>query len=307
MDGMRKKRIVDTILKYKYLYIMLIPGIVWYIMFTIKPLYYLQIAFKDFNIYKGVAESPWVGFDHFIEFFNLPYFSRLIKNTILINLYELLFGFTAQIILALMLNEVRSLKFKKAVQTVTYLPHFISVVIIAGIVTTMLSPNTGVINLLIQKLGGESTYFLTKPEYFRTIYTTMNMWCSTGFETVVYMAALSSIDPQLYEACAIDGGGKIRQIFHITLPGILPTIAIMLIMRIGNILKVGYESIILLYQPATYETADVISTFVYRLGFEGTPRYDLSAAVDIFNSVIGVILVVVANKVSKRLTDSSLW
>ena len=299
-------RLGGALIKYKYLYLMLVPFLLWYILFMVRPMYFLQIAFKDYSLFKGVAGSPWCGLDHFIEFFDSPYFFRLLRNTLLINIYGIVFGFTAPIILALMLNEVRRKWFKKTVQTITYIPYFISVVVVAGMVTTMLSPNTGVVNLIIEKLGGESIYFLTKKEWFRSIYTIMNIWIQTGYGTVVYIAALSSIDQQLYEACVIDGGGKWRQLFHITIPGILPTIMTMLIMKIGSLMDVGYESIILLYQPVTYETADVINTYVYRMGIE-KGEYDISVAVGLFNSVIALLLVVSANKLSTKLTNTGLW
>lgn len=293
--------------KYRYLYFMLAPFLLWYLLFSIRPLYWLQIAFKDFGLYKGVADSPWVGLTHFKEFFTSPFFIRVLRNSLVLNIYQLLFCFTASIVLALMLNEVKSMRFKKTVQVITYLPYFISVVVVAGIVTTMLSPTTGVINVLRSMLGGEKIYFLTQAKYFRGIYTIMMLWIGTGYGTVVYLAALAGIDQQLYEASAIDGANKLQQLLHITLPGILPTIVVMLVMRIGSMLSVGYESIILLYQPSTYETADVISTYAYRLGFSGTPKYDLSTAVDIFNSVVALILVAGANTISRKLTQTALW
>ncbi len=298
--------ISGTFLKYKYLYIMLIPFLAWYLLFIIKPLYWLQIAFKDYNMFKGLSESQWVGFKHFIDFFESPYLGRVIKNTLFINLYSLLFCFPAPIILALMLNEVRNTTLKKTIQTITYLPYFISVVVVAGIVTTMLSPNSGVVNVIIKKLGGESIYFLAQPQYFRTIYTVMNLWIGTGYGTVVYISAISSIDQQLYEACAIDGGGKFRQLFHVTIPGMMSTIVVMFIMKVGSLLDVGYEQIILLYQPSTYETADVINSYVYRMGIEEA-KYDFSAAVGIFNSVIATTLVIVANKISTKVSEQGLW
>jgi putative aldouronate transport system permease protein len=266
----------------------------------------LQIAFKDYSLFKGLAGSPWVALDNFKEFFNSPYFLRNLKNTFVINLYSLIFGFPAPIILALLFNEVKSAFFKKSVQTMTYLPHFVSTVIVAGIVTNLLAPSNGLINILIDKFGGEKIYFLTKPEYFRTIYTAMNIWKEAGFGAIVYIAALSSVDQEQYEAATIDGANKWKQVIHVTLPGILPTIVIMLILRIGSLLDVGYESIILLYQPATYETADVISTYVYRAGLQ-EGRYDLATAVGLFNSIVALILVYSANKISNKVSENGLW
>lgn len=201
---------------------------------------------------------------------------------------------------------MRHTKYKKVVQTLTYLPHFVSVVVVAGIVTTFLSPSTGIVNILMERFGLEKIYFLIKPEFFRGIYTGMDLWKETGFSSIVFLSAIAGIDEGLYESAKIDGANKFQQIMHVTLPSILPTIVIMLIMKIGSILTVGYEAIILLYQPATYETADVISTYVYRSGLiDG--RYDFATAVGLFNGIIALILVIGANKLSRRLTSSSLW
>ncbi|MFM9330556.1 ABC transporter permease [Paenibacillus mesotrionivorans] len=290
----------------RFFYMLLIPFMIWYIVFAYKPMYGLQIAFKDFSVFKGIAGSPWVGFEHFMTFFQGPYFLRTIKNTLLISFYSLAWGFPAPIVLALLLHEVRNAVFKKTVQTLTYLPHFISIVVVAGIVTNFLAPGNGLINIVLEKLGLEKIYFLTVPEYFRTIFVSMNIWKEAGFGAILYIAALSGINPELYEAAVIDGASKWKQMWNVTLPGILPTIMIMLILRIGHILDVGYEAIILLYQPATYETADVISTYMYRAGIkEGS--YDLTTAVGLFNSAIGLLLVIIANKLSKKFTDSGLW
>lgn len=289
-----------------FLYLMLVPFIAWYIIFQYIPMYGLQVAFKDYSLYKGVAESPWVGWKHFEVYFNSPYFLRTLKNTVVISLYSLLFAFPAPIILALMLNEVKNMIFKRTVQTLTYLPHFISVVIIAGIVTNFLSPSNGLINLLLDRLGLEKIYFLTVPEYFRTIFISMGIWKSIGFSAIIYIAALSGINPELYEAAKIDGANKWKQIWNVTLPGILPTIMILFILEIGKLLDVGYEAIILLYQPVTYETADVISTYVYRSGIvEG--RYDMATAVGLFNSMVGLALVMIANHLSKKFTGNGIW
>lgn len=290
----------------KYLYLMLIPFLAWYIIFMYKPMIGLQIAFKDYSLFKGISESPWVGWKHFKVYFDSPYFFRTLKNTVLISFYSLLFAFPAPIILALLLNEVKNAFFKRTVQTLTYLPHFISIVIVAGIVTNFLSPSNGLLNIILEQLGFEKLYFLIVPEYFRTILISMNIWKTVGFSAIIYIAALSSINPELYEAATIDGANKLKRTWHITLPGILPTIMILLILELGNLLDVGYEAIILLYQPVTYETADVISTYVYRSGIvEG--RYDMSTAVGLFNSVVGLILVILANRISKKMTGNGIW
>lgn len=301
-----KNSILKSINRSKTLYLMFLPYFITLILFAYKPMWGILIAFQDFNIYKGMSGSEWIGFTNFMTFFRSPYLFRTIKNTIAINIYNLVFTYPAPIILALMINEVKNKYYKKGVQTITYLPHFISTVIVAGMITNFLSPSTGVVNVIIEKLGFNKIYFLMKPEWFRAILISLNIWKETGFNTILYMSALLSIDPQLYEACTIDGGNKLKQLIHITIPGILPTIVITLIMQVGNLLNVGYEAIILLYQPATYEVSDVIGTYVYRTGLtEG--NYGLSTAVGLFNSVISILLVAFANFVSKRLTETSLW
>lgn len=289
------------------LYIMLIPFLLWYILFIFKPMYGLQIAFKDFSLFKGIEASPWVGLENFRMFFESPYFKRVLVNTLILSMYSLFIAFPIPIILALLLNEIRHTFYRRTVQTLTYLPHFISVVIVAGIVTNFLAPNNGLVNLIIEKLGGEKIYFLTIPDYFRAIFVfTFDIWKEAGFSSIIYIAALSAINPQLYEAAVMDGANKFKQIWHITLPGIMPTIMILLIMKIGSIMDVSYEAIILLYQPITYETADVISTYVYRSGLQ-EGRYDMATAVGLFNAVIAFALVVGANKLSKKLTNTGLW
>ena len=302
---MKKTKIKQIASDYQ-LYIMLIPFVLYFALFVYRPMGGLIIAFKDYSAYKGIFESPWVGFENFKVFFESPYFFRLIRNTLLISTYGLVINFPATVILALLLNEVTMKKYKSVVQTCTYLPHFISTVVIAGIVTSFLAPSNGLINLIIEAFGGNKVYFLSKAKYFRMIYTLMGMWQGTGYGSIVYIAALAGIDQQLYEACMLDGGGKMRQLWHVTLPGILPTIVIMLIIQIGKIMNVGYETIILLYQPATYETADIISTYVFRTGME-QGNYSLAAAVGLFNSVIGFALVMGANKLSNKVTGSGLW
>ncbi len=287
------------------LYLIIVPFVLYYAVFMYKPMYGLQIAFKDYQILTGIEESAWAGFVHFAEFLGDAEFWRAFRNTLIISAYDLIFAFPAPIILALMLNEVRNARFKKIIQTVTYLPHFISVVIIAGLVTNFFAPS-GIVNIIIEMLGGESVYFLIKPEYFRSIFTGMGVWKGVGFGAVVYIAALAGVDEQLYEAAKIDGAGKFKQIWHITLPAIAPTIIVMLILKIGTLLSVSYESIILLYQPATYETADVISTYVYRYGLQNG-RYDFATAVGLMNSVVGFILVYISNALSKKFSETSVF
>ena len=294
------------IVRDRQLYIIMIPFLLFFTLFVYRPMGSLVIAFKDYSVYRGVAASPWVGLENFRTFFESPYFWRLIRNTVLLSVYSLIFSFPSSILLALLLNEVRSKWFKSVVQTCSYLPHFISAVVIAGMVTSFLSPSNGVINLIIEMFGGEKIYFLSRAEYFRPIYIIMNIWTGIGYGSIVYIAAISGIDQQLYEACKIDGGGRLSQVWHVTLPGILPTVVTMFIMQIGNIMNVGYEKIILLYQPSTYETADVINSYVYRLGIEEA-NYSVSTAAGLFNSVIGFVLVMVANYASNKINDVGLW
>lgn len=296
----------SKIKKNKFLYILFIPVIIYYVVFKYLPMFGIIIAFKDYNVYKGVLASPWVGLEYFRQFFNSTFFVRLLRNTLMINLYDLVFAFPAPIILALLFNELSNGWFKKSVQTISYLPHFISTVIIVSIFVEFLSPQTGVVNHILGRFGKEPIYFLATPKYFWGLYTGMNIWRGVGWGTIVYLAALTGVDPELYEACIVDGGGRLRQTWHITLPAISPTIIIMLIFRVGNLLSVGYESIILMYNPTIYETADVISTFVYRRGLLEAD-YSFSAAVGLFQSVIGLVLITATNYISRRVSETSLW
>lgn len=268
-------------------------------------MYGALIAFQDYAPALGFARSEWVGFDQFIRFFNSVNFFRLIRNTLLLSLYLLLFSFPAPIILALMINEVSNRKFKKAVQTITYLPHFISMVVVCGMITDFCI-STGLINDIIVFFGGERSALLQRPELYRTIYVVSEIWQQIGWGSIIYLSALSGIDEQLYEAAKIDGAGKWRQLWNVTLPGISSTIVIMFLLNIGNIMALGYEKTILLYNPATYETADIVSSYVYRSGLL-EQNWSYSTAIGLFNSVINLILLLTANKLSRKLTDTSLW
>ena len=303
---MKRARVLKDIYRDRYLYLLLLPFLLYYAIFIFKPMGGLIIAFKDYSVFKGVAKSPWVGFKHFKLFFESPYFFRTLKNTLLINILSLLFAFPAPIILAILLNEVRQKRLKKTIQTLTYMPYFISTVVVVGIVTNLLSPSHGLITFAVEKITGEKPYYLMYPQYFRTIFITMQIWQSVGYNSVVYLAALSGINTELYEAAAIDGAGKLKQIWNITIPGILPTIMVMLILRIGSMLSLSTDAILLLYQPSTYEVSDVIGTYVYRMGITGT-NYSLATAVDLFNSIIALILVWGANTISKKVTEEGIW
>lgn len=289
----------------RYFYIMLIPVVVYYIIFCYVPMYGASIAFQDYKPALGFGNSPWVGFQYFNEFFQSYDFWKLIRNTLMISLYSLLFAFPAPILFAILLNEVRNQRFKKIIQTVTYLPHFISLVIICGLVIQFTSTN-GVINQFFSSITGSNVALINDPGAFRAIYIVSGIWQEVGFGSILYLAAISGIDPQLYEAAILDGCGKWKQIKHITLPCILPTIMIMLILQVGSIMSVGWEKVFLLYSPLTYETADVISTYVYRKGIQNM-SYSYSTAVGLFNSVINFVMIIIANGMSQRLTKNSLW
>lgn len=292
--------------KNKYIYIMAIPVILYYLIFCYWPMFGLVIAFKQYEIGKGILASDWVGFKYFIEFFKSVNFKRLMSNTLGISLYDLLAGFPAPIIFALLLNEITNTRFKKVVQTVTYLPHFISLVVICGIITDFFAAE-GFITKLLSVFGMEKRNYLGEPQYFKTIYVLTNIWQSIGWGSIIYLAALSGINPDLYEAADVDGANRFRKIISITLPGIAPTIMIMLIMRLGQLMSVGFEKIILLYNPSTYETADVISSFVYRRGLGESAQYSYTTAVGMFQSVINLVLLMGANYFSTKFSGTGLF
>lgn len=287
------------------LYLLVLPVILFYVLFHYKPMYGAIIAFQDYNPRLGVSGSDWVGFDQFIRFFTSPYFGRLVKNTLLLSVYGIIFGFPAPIILALLLNELKAMRFKKTVQTVTYLPHFISLVVVTGIIKDF-TQSTGLINDIIVMFGGVRTSLIQNPALYRTIYIVSDIWQGIGWGSIIYLSALSGVDQQLYEAASIDGAGRWKQLIHVTLPGIAPTIVIMLIMRMGQLLGTGYEKTILLYNEATYETADVIASYIYRVGILER-NWSYSTAIGLFNSVINLALLIVTNKFSKRVSETSLW
>lgn len=284
---------------------MLLPVLAYYILFHYVPMAGAVIAFKNYTPARGILDSPWVGLANFKDFFESVYLWRLVRNTLTINLYELLIGFPAPIILALLLNEVRSRMFKRSVQTITYLPHFISAVVAVGMVLDFFSSD-GIINALVTGLGGKPISYMTEPNLFYSIFVGSNVWQHLGWKSIIYLAALSAIDPALYEAANVDGAGRWAKLKHITLPGIMPIIVIMLILQIGNMMSVGFEKVMLMYNSSIYETADVISTFVYRKGLQDM-NYSYSTAVGLFNSVINFTLLILANTISRKLSKNSLW
>lgn len=291
---------------HKYLYIMIFPVLIYYIIFHYMPMYGAIIAFKNFHVAKGILESPWVGFKHFEDFFNSFYFWRLLKNTFLLNFYQLLFVFPAPILFALLLNELIGPWFKRIVQTITYLPHFISLVVVGGMITQFVSRD-GVITDLLVGLGMDRTALLSHPEYFRTIYIVSDIWQSVGWSSIIYLAAISGVNPELYEAAKLDGAGRFKQMRYVTLPGIAPIIVILLILKIGSMMDIGFEKIILLYNPNTYITADVINTFVYRRGLTSSLEFSYSTAVGLFQSSLNFILLLFANWFSRKVSETSLW
>jgi len=288
------------------LYLLVLPVMMYFFIFCYGPMYGAIIAFKDFTPIKGILGSDWAGFKHFVDFFSSSDFGKLLFNTLKISVTNLVFGFPAPIILALLLNEVKNPLFKKSIQTLSYLPHFISLVVVCGIVKSFVAQD-GIVTVLLSSLGlVERADLLGFKEYFVTIYTASGIWKEIGWGSIIYLAALSGVSQELYEAAAVDGASRLRQLFVVTLPAILPTIVVMLILRIGNIMSVGHEKIILLYNPLTYETADVISSYVYRRGLMEF-NYSYSTAVGLFNAVINFILVSTANKVSRKVNNMSIW
>ena len=287
------------------LYLLMIPVLVYYIIFCYKPMYGAIIAFKEFNPSDGIFGSPWVGFYQFKRFFTNPDFLRILRNTLTISCTSIVFGFPAPIILALLFNELKNAKFKSVAQTLSYLPHFISLVVVCGLVKTFVSQG-GIILQMVIALGGKSVGLLSRAECFVPIYVLSDIWQGVGWGSIIYLAALSGIDQELYEAARIDGANKWKQVLNVTLPGIMPTIIIMFILRLGSLLSIGYEKVILLYNPLIYETSDIISSYVYRVGLGGQ-QWSYSSAVGLLNSVINFAIVMITNKISSKVSETSLW
>lgn len=299
------KKLTTRIWKHREYYLMLLPAVVYVILFNYAPMYGLQIAFKNYKVSLGVSGSPWVGFRNFTDFFQSYYFVTLLKNTLILSVYSLAVGFPIPIIVALILNEMKG-NFKKVTQTVLYAPHFISLVVLVSILNSMLSPSQGVVNTILEALGGTRTYFMADPGYFRHLYVWSGVWQGMGWGAIIYLAALSGVDPALHEAADIDGATRMQKILHINIPTILPTIIIMLILRMGQIISVGYEKVYLMQNSMNVETAEVISTYVYKRGILNS-NYSFSAAVGLFNNVVNVILVLLANWISKKVSKTSLF
>lgn len=289
---------------YQY-YLLLLPAIVFIIIFNYVPMYGVQIAFKNYKMSLGVMGSKWVGFKHFIDFFNSYYFWTLLGNTLAVSLYSLAVTFPIPIIVALIINELKG-TYKRTVQTVLYAPHFISTVVLVGMMTAMFSPSMGVVNTILENLGLERIYFLGDPKYFRHLFVWSGVWQNMGWSAIIYIAALSGVDPGLHEAAAIDGATRIQRIVHINLPCIVPTVIIMLIMRLGQIASVGYEKAFLLQTDMNLATSEIISTYVYKRGLINN-NYSFSTAVGLFNNLVNIALLLIANKVSKKFSETSLF
>lgn len=298
-------RFARTMQRDKYLYLMALLPLSYFILFHYVPLYGLTLAFKDFNIGAGIAGSPWVGFKYFEEFFGNSYSLVLIRNTLVLRLWHLVIGFPAPILLALLLNELRAQRFKRIVQTSSYLPHFISLVVVAGMVINFVAYN-GPINRVIEQLGGTAQPWLQLPQWFAPIFTFSGIWQNAGWASVIYLAALTGISQDQVESAVIDGAGRWQRLRHITLPGIAPTVTIMFLLRIGQMLTMDYQMILLLYSPAIYETADVLGTYIYRRGILGAD-FSYATAVGLFQSGVGFFFIVISNWFAKRFGETSLW
>lgn len=292
--------------KQRMFYLLLIPGLLYFVTFKYVPLTGILIAFKDYKILRGFWRSEWVGLENFNYIFSLPDFGQAVINSLLFNLYSLVFGFPVPIILALLLNEIRHMMFKRITQSVLYMPHFLSWVVVGGIFLSILSPGYGVVNQVIKHFGGEPIYFAAELEYIRTLIVGAGIWKGAGWGTIIYLAALTTVDPQLYEAAKVDGANRLMQAWHITIPAILPTATVLLLIQIGNLMDYGFEHVYVFLNPSVYPKADIIETFVYRNGVVGG-QYSLATAVGLFQMVIGFILLVAANQAVKRRSEHSLF
>jgi len=300
-----KKEFRDNMRKNWSLYLMVLPVLAFYLIFCYKPMYGAIIAFKQYTPGLGIWKSPWVGLDNFRYFFSNPDFIRILSNTLRISLSLIIFGFPAPIILTLLFNEIGNKQFKRVAQSVSYIPHFISLVVICGLIKTFVADGS-IIQQIVHAFDGKDGSLLNRAEMFLPIYVISNIWQNIGWDSIIYLAAISSIDPQLYEAAQVDGAGRWKRVLHVTIPGLAPTIIIMLILQLGNILSVGYEKIILLYNPLIYDTSDVILSYVYRMGFESMD-WSYSTAVGLFNSVVNFVIIILANTISRKVSDTSLW
>lgn len=301
-----RSRFLVRFMRDKYLHLLVLPAIVYFLVFCYVPMYGLIVAFKDFSFTKGILGSDWVGFKHFESFFDSIFFFRLIKNTVVLSVMTLLFSFPIPILFALLLNEVKFKRFRNTIQTISYFPHFVSIVIVVGMMHILLSPESGLINVILEKLGFEPIAFMQSSGWFRPLYVLSAIWQGFGWSSIIYLAALSSVTPELYEAAQIDGASRFKQALHISIPAILPIIIILLILSMGGLMEVGYEKILLMYNPGIYEVSDVISTYVYRKSILGG-EYSFGTAIGLFNNVINFILIIIVNYISRKVSSVSLW
>lgn len=292
--------------KYWSLYLIMAPGIIYFILFKYLPMWGVIIAFQDYSVFGGLLGSTWVGLQHFNYMFHDREFYQVLWNTFIISFYKLVWGFPGPIVLAILLNEIRNMGYKRAIQTLAYLPHFLSWVIVGGILINILSPSTGIVNEVVKLLGMEPILFLADTSWFRSVLVASDIWKEIGWGAIIYLAALAGIDPQLYEAATVDGANKWKQLWYVTIPALLPTIAILFVLRLGSVLDVGFEQIFVLYNPVVYEVADVIETYVYRAGIEQA-QFSYTTAVGLFKSVIALVLVYFANKAAKKMGQEGIW
>jgi putative aldouronate transport system permease protein len=292
--------------RYKYLTLLLLPAILYFAVFSYGPIYGLQIAFKDYNFFDGIWGSAWVGFAHFERLWQMQSFKEVFINTVVISLYKFIFGFPAPIIFALLLNELKHVLFKRWVQTISYFPHFVSWVILAGIFTQFLSPSIGPVNIALKGLGFEPIYFLADTGWFRTVLVSTDVWKDLGWGTIIYLAALSGINPELYEVAKVDGANRFQRIRYVTLPGIYPVVTIMMVLAIGKLINDDFDQVFNLYNPAVYSVGDVLSTYTYRMGLVNM-EYSFATAVGLFKNLISLAMVLGANAIARRLNDYGLW
>ncbi|MEN6315510.1 MAG: ABC transporter permease subunit [Clostridiaceae bacterium] len=306
INGSIVKRTIKKYITYKSLVLMFLPCLIYYIIFQYLPIYGVTLAFKDFRILDGIAASPWVGLKYFKLTFANAEFWMVFKNTLVISGLKLLFNFPAPILLSLLLNEVRNLRFKKTIQTITYMPHFLSWVVLSGILINFLSPSSGPINMLLVSMGLKPIYFVGSKDWFRQVLVVSSMWKEVGWGTIVYLAALAAVNSELYEAAVLDGAGRLKQTIHITLPAISPVIVIMFIFAVGGIVNDDFDQIYNLYNPAVYSVADVLSTYVYRAGLENM-QYSFATAVGLFKNAVAFVLIIITNFISRKYSDYGLW
>jgi putative aldouronate transport system permease protein len=299
-------KLFSTLNKHKYLYLIMFPSVLWYFIYKYLPMYGVIIGFKDFNFMKGIWGSPWVGLKHFKFLFSFPDFYRIVTNTIIINVYELLFAFPAAIILALMLNEMKSILFKRSIQTVVYFPHFLSWVIFGGVIIHLLGPGEGLVNQIRQLFDLPTIHYMVDSNYFRPIVIISLILKETGWAAIIYLAALAGIDPEQYEAAIIDGANRFHKIIYVTIPGIRNTIIILLILKVGSMMDFGFEQIYVLYSPAVYDVGDILPTYIYRMGLLDA-KFSLTAAIGLFQSAIGFFLIWGTNLLAKKYSDVTIW